>query len=72
MPLNSADEISQEASATVSKTLPLSPRQTPESTLDEKPRSSSGDSERTFTPPNGGLEAWILVVAGFLVFANVW
>lgn len=25
-----------------------------------------------FTPPNGGLEAWLLVVALFLIFANTW
>ncbi|OAP60076.1 hypothetical protein AYL99_05078 [Fonsecaea erecta] len=25
-----------------------------------------------FVPPNGGFEAWLLVFAGFLVFANVW
>lgn len=25
-----------------------------------------------FIPPNGGLEAWLLVVALFLIFANTW
>ncbi|KAH0837035.1 hypothetical protein AYO21_08838 [Fonsecaea monophora] len=28
--------------------------------------------QQTFVPPNGGFEAWLLVFAGFLVFANVW
>jgi hypothetical protein len=72
MPLDNGDEISQEAFGTTSKTLPLSSGQIPESAVDEKLQSSSGESERTFTPPNGGLKAWLLVVAGFLVFANVW
>jgi len=29
-------------------------------------------SSSEFTPPNGGLEAWLLVVALFLIFANTW
>ena len=30
------------------------------------------DQDEEFHPPNGGLEAWLLVFAGFLVFANTW
>lgn len=34
-------------------------------------QSLSGTSQ-IFVPPNGGLEAWLLVLAGFLVFSNTW
>jgi len=34
--------------------------------------SSLGAASQTFVPPNGGLEAWLLVLAGFLVFSNTW
>jgi hypothetical protein len=27
---------------------------------------------REFEPPDGGLKAWLVVLAGFLVFANTW
>jgi hypothetical protein len=30
------------------------------------------DQHEAFVPPNGGLEAWLLVLAGFLVFVNTW
>ena len=30
------------------------------------------DEDEEFQPPNGGSEAWLLVLAGFLVFANTW
>jgi hypothetical protein len=30
------------------------------------------DQHEEFLPPNGGFEAWLLVLAGFLVFANTW
>lgn len=36
---------------------------------EQRPRQ---DSEQVFTPPNGGLEAWLLVLALFLIFANTW
>lgn len=38
--------------------------------LDEPTRDPEAPSE--FIPPNGGLEAWMLVAAGFAVFVNVW
>ncbi|KAK5190624.1 hypothetical protein LTR99_003460 [Exophiala xenobiotica] len=36
---------------------------------EQRPRQ---DSEQVFTPPNGGLQAWLLVLALFLIFANTW
>ena len=35
-------------------------------------RSSSEVSEQEFVPPNGGFQAWMLVLAGFMVFSNSW
>jgi hypothetical protein len=36
---------------------------------EQRPRQ---ESEQVFTPPNGGLQAWLLVLALFLIFANTW
>jgi hypothetical protein len=43
--------------------------QIPEETLQGR---SEDDQHEDFHPPNGGLEAWLLVLAGFLVFVNTW
>ncbi|KIW91709.1 uncharacterized protein Z519_07677 [Cladophialophora bantiana CBS 173.52] len=38
----------------------------------EHSRQQEPSRQLGFVPPNGGFEAWLLVFAGFLVFANVW
>lgn len=39
---------------------------------DDRRAYSVDGASQTFIPPNGGLEAWLLVLAGFLVFSNTW
>jgi len=41
----------------------------PEGNPEERPE---GDQHEEFRPPNGGLKAWLLVLAGFFVFVNTW
>ncbi|EXJ68916.1 uncharacterized protein A1O5_07848 [Cladophialophora psammophila CBS 110553] len=46
--------------------------QTPIAEEEEHSRQLEPPRQLEFVPPNGGFEAWLLVFAGFLVFANVW
>jgi hypothetical protein len=56
---------------------PNSPRVSSELThqqmSEEKHKERSEEDQREeIHPPNGGLEAWLLVLAGFFVFINTW
>lgn len=68
------DRVSQHESASPEKLTPISHNEKNQDDLSgegERSQSLSGASQ-TFVPPNGGLEAWLLVLAGFLVFSNTW
>lgn len=68
------DRVSQHESSSAERHIPITHNEKDQDNLPgdgELTRSLSGASQ-TFVPPNGGLEAWLLVLAGFLVFSNTW
>lgn len=66
------DRVSEEESAAPTDRSNPTAEKNPHSSEDGGRPSSSDGASKTFTPPNGGFEAWLLVLAGFLVFSNTW
>jgi hypothetical protein len=52
--------------------LDLDEKRTPSSDRTNDHNEASDRHPEVFVPPNGGLQAWLCVLAGFLIFVNVW